>query len=78
MQLSQERHGARSVAYLMAACVIGTIAISGCAVTGVITDTSCNSFEPIHASITDTIATQRQVIEHNAAYDSICGKAPLK
>lgn len=36
------------------------------------TDTSCQAFEPIRYSRKDTDETQRQVREHNAAWDALC------
>jgi hypothetical protein len=37
------------------------------------TDASCLAYEPIRYSRTDTEATRRQIIEHNAAWDALCG-----
>ena len=35
-------------------------------------DTSCEAFEPIRYSRTDTEETRRQIREHNAAWDALC------
>lgn len=78
MHVKRKQRDVGLTASLIAACVIGIFVTSGCAMTGVITDTSCLSFKPINASTEDTSLTKRQVIMHNAAYDSICGPMPLK
>lgn len=36
------------------------------------TEVSCLSFEPIQYSRTDTEETRRQIVAHNAAWDSLC------
>src|SRR5918992_1232586 len=53
------------------------IALTGCAIptSGIeITDTSCQSFRPIYGSRGDTDETKRQVIGHNAAWNSVCAE----
>jgi hypothetical protein len=35
-------------------------------------DTSCQAYEPIRYSRTDTEETKRQIRAHNAAYDALC------
>ncbi|MBA2125044.1 hypothetical protein DLM45_02230 [Hyphomicrobium methylovorum] len=49
--------------------VIGAT-ISGCSSLPI--DSGCKSFAPIHWSRQDTAQTQREVVAHNRAWDSIC------
>jgi hypothetical protein len=37
-----------------------------------VVDTSCQAFEPIRYSRTDTDETRQQIREHNAAWDVLC------
>jgi hypothetical protein len=37
-----------------------------------VVDTSCQAFEPIRYSRTDTDETRQQIREHNAAWDALC------
>lgn len=79
MQEKLERFARESKKYLVAVSATAILGISGgCATQGAITDTSCQSYEPIRASVQDTDYTKRQVIAHNAVYDKLCGANPLK
>ena len=39
-----------------------------------VVDTSCQVFEPIHYSRTDTDETRQHIREHNAAWDALCNE----
>lgn len=39
------------------------------------TNSCCVIFEPIYVSPEDTKKTKRQIYEHNAAYEEVCGES---
>jgi hypothetical protein len=67
---------------LLAAVLLSASTLGGCATTGSYatnnTTVACGSFKPIWWSRKDTVPTQKQVIEHNAAGKSVCGWKPRK
>ena len=55
--------------------VMSLILLSGCATSGVVTDTGCLVFKPIYVSQQDelTEGTARQVLRHNETGRAVCG-----
>lgn len=59
---------------LLSLVILGTGAEIGCAASQApAIDTSCQVFEPIRWSRRDTPETVRQVKEHNASWQALCG-----
>lgn len=50
------------------------LTLTGCMTTtaSVVTDSSCDVFQPILWSQLDTAETVQQVVEHNAVYSELC------
>ena len=61
---------------LLARLLLLTLPVVACTTTTstVAIDTSCQSFEPITWSQSDTSQTITEVKAHNAAWDALCGE----
>lgn len=66
-----------AIAFLPA-LLTGCAAIDTGAIEGRSTDAGwvCHAFQPIRWSREDTVATARQILEHNAVWDSLCDRSP--
>lgn len=55
-------------------CGLLTLMVTGCMTTtaSVVTDSSCDIFEPILWSQQDTAETVQQIREHNAVFREVC------
>lgn len=62
----------------------GLILVAGCQTTASVATrapaaSACRVFKPIAWSVTDSVPTQKQAIEHNAAWKSLCaGKSYVR